>query len=114
MAQPAQVEKIVSINGVVVNTDKPPDIPDIEAATRSYEANRQVFQGLTRGLYQAQDDSDALVETLEKVVKKQRVLSRQVNTVASRMMTADEPCNADAGMGIRRGCRMAARGEEAK
>ena len=45
-----------------------------------------MFQGLTRGLYQAQDDSDALVGTLEKVVKKQRVRSRQVNIVAFRMI----------------------------
>ena len=70
-AQPAPVEKIVSINGAVVNTERPPDLHDVEAATRDYAACREACQGLTQGLYQAQSDSDVLVETLEKTVKRQ-------------------------------------------
>ena len=85
-AQPAQVERIVSINGVAVNTERPPDLHDVEVATRDYEACRETFQGLTHGLYQAQNDSEVLVETLEKTVKRQKILSRQVNTVAFRMI----------------------------
>ena len=84
--QQAQEEKIVSINGVPVNTETPPAIPDVEAATSSYQANREVFQGLTAGLYKAQDDSEVLVDVLDKVVKRQKLLSRQVNTVAFRMI----------------------------
>ena len=85
-AQPAPGEKIVSINGAVVNTERPPDLHDVEAATRDYEACREAFHGLTQGLYQAQSDSDVLVETLEKTVKRQKILSRQCNVVAFRMI----------------------------
>ena len=85
-AQPAHVDKVVSINGIAVDTDQPPDLQDVEAACRDYETNREVFQGLTRGLYRAQDESEVLVSALEKVVKKQKTLSRQVNAVAFHMI----------------------------